>query len=176
VDAECAAGGAILMALRLSIAQASKLGVKATRRPRASKPKVPVPLERDVQRSICAMIVAEFRAIPNHVPTQVMARGKIKNAHAFRMARRKDGVVDGWPDLQVRWSPASMCFLEVKRPGEVAEGHQLAVHAALRADGFAVAVVHNDEEARAALIAAGVPTRGQRLASGAVLLNRGAAP
>lgn len=167
------------MALRIDPKDVARLGRKAARvvRKRAApKPKLPVRPERDVQRSILAMIEAEFHASANHVPTQVMARGKIKNPHAFRVTRIKDGVVDGWPDLQVRARPARMCFLEVKREGEEAEPHQLAVHQALRADGFFVAVVHNDAEARAALIEAGIPQRGTRLPSGAVLLHQDGEP
>lgn len=159
--------------LRLSEKDVRRLGTKlpkAARQPRQPrKPKVPVPPERDVQRSILAMIAAEFDADANHVPTQAMVRGKIRNVAAFMAVRRKDGVVDGWPDLQVRHRPARICFLEVKRPGEEAEPHQLRIHAALRADGFFVAVVHNDAEARAALIEAGVPVRAVRLPGGGFL-------
>jgi hypothetical protein len=158
--------------VRLSPKDVGRLGVKVPRaKPARGLPKAPRPLERVVQRKIISLIAAEFVAAVNHVPTQVMARGKIKNPHAFRAARRMDGVVDGWPDLQVRWAPGRMCFLEVKRPGEEAEDHQDRVHALLRADGFYVAVVRDDAEARAALIAAGVPQRGVRLPSGAVLLD-----
>jgi hypothetical protein len=158
--------------LRLSEKDVRRLGTKlpkAARKPRQAKPKVPVPPERDVQRSILAMIEAEFDAVANHVPTQAMVRGKIKNIHAFMAVRRKDGVVDGWPDLQVRHRPARMCFLEVKRPGEEAEPHQSKVHDELRADGFFVAVVRNDAEARAALLEAGVPVKARRLPGGGFL-------
>jgi len=114
------------------------------------KARLPVPTEREVQRSILAAIrVMGLRAV--HIPNGAYLSGNAAQRVRQWGALLGDGALPGFPDLLVMTRDGRAGFMEVKRPGGAVAPRQTACHDELRADGFPVAVVRSVDEALAAV-------------------------
>jgi len=75
-----------------------------------------------------------------------------------------DGMLRGWPDLAIYWDGGHL-LVEVKREkGGVVSDAQKALHERLSAIGWPVSIVRSQDEAYAALCAAGAPCAGRMAA------------
>lgn len=107
-----------------------------------------LPTERQVQRAILGMVRLCFPAtIIHHSPNGAHLAGSDIARFKQMGALLGDGMMKGWPDLQVLWA-GGVAFIEVKRPklGKVSP-EQLKLHDALRGIGWPVLVATNVDDA-----------------------------
>jgi hypothetical protein len=77
----------------------------------------------------------------------------------YGAARKRSGVVSGWPDLTAVVANGPVVFIELKAPKGTLSASQIDVHARLRSAGHIVIVAKSLDDLRAGLRAAGVATR-----------------
>lgn len=123
---------------------------------------IELPSERSVQRAILKMAGTCFpRVIIHHSPNGAHLAGN--NTARFKQmgALLGDGLKKGFPDLIALWAHGNGCLIECKRPklGKLSDT-QKAMHEALEAIGWPVAVVTSPDEAFDVLRAAGAPWNG----------------
>ncbi len=120
------------------------------------------PTERQVQRQILAMCGTLFPDVwITHIPNGAHLAGNDVARFKQMGALIGDGLKKGCPDLLCLWADGGGAFLEVKRPkGGVISDAQQALHERLSAIGWPVSIVHSQDEAHAALSAAGAPCVG----------------
>ena len=105
-------------------------------------------VQRDIVRGLRTLGLAVV-AIPNGGAYEGDEQKRIRMA----MSKRMEGVVSGFPDLLImsKRGPSRFGLLEVKREGaSLSTDHakrQLDCHAAIAADGHAVALVRSVDEA-----------------------------
>lgn len=117
-----------------------------------------LPTERQVQRSILAMIRQCFPdVLYHHSPNGSYLAGDARSRQVQGGILQGDGTKKGWPDLQCVWD-GGIAFLEVKRPklGKLSD-EQKAIHEQLRERGWPVATVTSIDEAYAFLRDCGAP-------------------
>jgi hypothetical protein len=128
--------------------------------------KPPVPTERQVQRSILAMMGRLFpRVFVTHIPNGAHLAGGDTSRFKQMGALKGDGLKPGFPDLACYWNHGH-ALIEVKRPGcgsHVSDA-QRSVHATLAECGYPVAVVTSADEAMQFLIERGAPRVGRMAA------------
>lgn len=96
--------------------------------------------------------LALYGIVLKHTPNE----GRRSKAEAVRL--KALGMIAGWPDGTCMQAPGRIAFLEIKKPGyapSAVKDTQRDCHAMLRRLGFYVAVVTDQDEAVAALRAAG---------------------
>ena len=124
---------------------------KPARRPRASKPRGPIPSEAQVQRAIIDALRLR-RVYCAHVPN-----AGLRSVTSGRRLKG-EGMRKGFPDLVCYGAEGRHALLEVKRPGYAPSDvglEQRNVHETLRALGATVEIVTSADEAIAVLTAAG---------------------
>lgn len=112
--------------------------------------KAPIPSERAIQIAIKDRLTFHGCLVA-HVPNAA------KRSAAAGRRIKQEGMVPGFPDLLV-YRCGRHALLEVKRPGyspSAVSSAQRDMHAALARQGFTVAIVTSQDEALAALRAAG---------------------
>jgi hypothetical protein len=77
----------------------------------------------------------------------------------YGAARKRSGVVSGWPDLTAVVANGPVVFIELKAPKGRLSASQIDVHARLRSAGHIVIVAKTIDDLRAGLRAAGVAMR-----------------
>lgn len=119
------------------------------------------PTERQVQRSILAMMGTAFpRVLVHHSPNGGHLAGNDQARFKQVGALKGDGMKTGFPDLIAIWNHG-VAFMEVKRPGyspSQVSPAQIELHATLAEMGFTPAIVTSQEEAFAFLKERGAPT------------------
>lgn len=122
----------------------------------------PIPTERQTQREILAMAGKCFPDVfIHHSPNGAYFGGsdKVRRMRGGIMAG--DGCKAGFPDLACYWDGGHL-LVEVKREkGGVVSDAQKALHDRLSAIGWPVSIVRSQDEAHAALTAAGAPCIGR---------------
>jgi hypothetical protein len=130
------------------------------------------PAEREAQRTVVAWL---RRVLPGAIVHAVVNEqaGSSSDPYArarFGQARKKTGVVSGFPDLLILLPGGRCCMIEMKKPPRrseatghllkgVLEDHQGKLHDSIRALGHKVEVATCVDTARTALHAMGVATR-----------------
>ena len=123
----------------------------------------PVPTERQVQRSILAMLRVCFpRVVYHHSPNGAHLAGG--GAARFKQvgALKGDGMQSGFPDILCLWPSGKRgTLLEVKRAkGGVVSDAQKDMHERLAGAGWPVKIVTSPEDAYAHLKELGAPWSG----------------
>ncbi len=123
--------------------------------------KAPVPTERATQRAILAMCGKCFPDVfIHHSPGGAQLAGNDRARFKQIGALKGDGFKPGFPDLTCYWNGGHL-LIEVKREkGGVVSDAQKALHERLSAIGWPVSIVRSQDEAHAALCAAGAPCVG----------------
>jgi hypothetical protein len=127
---------------------------------RSAIAKTPPPTERQIQRSILAMLGTCFPEVfATHVPNGAHLAGADTARFKQMGALKGDGLKVGFPDLILYWNHGH-ALVEVKRPGcaKRVSPDQKAVHARLEELGWPVTVVTSPGEVFALLKARGAPT------------------
>lgn len=101
-------------------------------------------IQRDIIKALRSVGI-RVKHTPNAVPFGGDARAKIRQASRWRA----DGVVSGWPDLDLikPGAPVGYGHIEVKRPGEYLEPDQVRCIAHMKADGALVAAATSVDDA-----------------------------
>lgn len=109
--------------------------------------------EQTIQREIIKVLRAlriRVKHTPNAVPFGGDRFAKVKQASRWRA----DGVVAGWPDLDIvlpvcarRSAIVHYGYIEVKRPGEYLEPEQVECIAYMKRDGMSVGAAHSTDSA-----------------------------
>lgn len=122
-------------------------------------PTLPVPSERQVQRSILRMMGSCFRDVfVTHIPNGAHLAGNERARFKQMGALKGDGLKPGFPDLLALWAPGRGALIEVKRPkGFRISDDQKAMHDALAALGWPVATVTSAEATYRFLRQCGAP-------------------
>lgn len=103
--------------------------------------------EGPIHRQVLGYLRAAYPgAVVHHSANEVPLRGR-DVGRAIAKAKA-NGMVVGYPDLVMHWRGRTYAF-EVKAPGNRPTDAQEAVHAALEAQGTAVAVVRSIEDVQA---------------------------
>lgn len=120
-----------------------------------------LPTERSVQREILKMCGQCFPHTIIHHSAVTRLVGSDKQRGMQMGAMKGDGFKPGFPDLVILWAHNTGIFLEVKRPktGKLSDA-QIAMHTALEAIGWPVAVVTSADEAFEFLRQRGAPWSG----------------
>lgn len=123
------------------------------REPKAKKLGTP---ERDLQKSIVLLAKRCFpQVLMAAVPNAHAAKSKDKRqAQRFGQARKKEGVVTGFPDLVICLPAGRVLLWELKAPKGSTSAAQNLVHARLFDMGHPVQVIRTIEQAAEALWAA----------------------
>lgn len=115
------------------------------------------PTERQVQRSILAMVGRHFPAVfVAHVPNGAHLSGNERQRSMQMGALKGDGLKNGFPDLVLYWNHGH-ALIEVKRPGGKVSDKQAELHELLAGMGYAPAICTSQEQAYAFLIDRGAP-------------------
>lgn len=121
------------------------------------KPKVRVgkaykgmPLERTIQRDIIRAL-RQLGFIVKHTANEGRLDGDEKARMLQGVARKRDGLIRGWPDLEVLPGRSLVGFVEVKRPGGYLSDAQLACIAMLERKGYPCAAVCTVDDALKAI-------------------------
>jgi hypothetical protein len=93
----------------------------------------------------------------HHSPNEIGIGNSTAVARAIAKGKHM-GMVPGWPDIEC-FLPCGPIFLEIKAPQGTVTANQRAVHEALAALGYRVAVVRSVDDAAAALAGWGIGTR-----------------
>lgn len=124
---------------------------------------VHIPNERQVQRSILAMIGRSFpRVLCHHSPNGGHLAGDRTARFKQVGALKGDGMKVGFPDLICIWNHG-LAFMEVKRPRYCpsdVKPSQVDLHATLAEMGFTPRIVTSDAEAFEFLMERGAPWNG----------------
>jgi hypothetical protein len=124
---------------------------------------LPLPNERQTQRSILAMLGRLFPTVyVTHIPNGAHLAGGDTARFKQMGALKGDGLKPGFPDLAVYWNHGH-ALIEVKRPGcaNRLSPDQKATHQILAECGYKPAVVTSAEEAYAFLVERGAPCTGR---------------
>jgi len=116
--------------------------------------------ERTIQRAVVAYLRQVLPgAVVHHSVNEQALSGRDRKAAAIAMRNAKlDGMLPGWPDIEVLTDSRTL-FFEVKREGGRLTDTQRKLHEEIRALGYSVAVVRSIEDVREALAEWAVPTR-----------------
>jgi len=116
--------------------------------------------ERAIQRAVVAYLRQVLPgAVVHHSVNEQALSGRDRKAAAIAMRNAKlDGMLPGWPDIEVL-TDARTLFFEIKREGGRLTDTQRKLHEEIRALGYSVAVVRSIEDVREALAEWAVPTR-----------------
>lgn len=126
-----------------------------------------LPSEREIQRQIIDWLnlALPFGSVVHHAANEAApdpARSKRATA-AYFGNRRKDGVLDGFPDLILLIPPGRAVLLEVKKHNGRVQPEQDELLCRISVAGFPVGVVRSTEDTRDVLTRAGIPLRTVRL-------------
>jgi hypothetical protein len=122
----------------------------------------PLPTERQVQRSVLAMLRTCFPHVRyQHIPNGAHLAGNNTSRFKQMGALKGDGLKPGFPDLLCLWAHGKGCLIEVKRPklGRVSDTQE-AMFTDLGNIGWPVAVVTSVQEAFEFLKDRGAPWSG----------------
>lgn len=124
-----------------------------------SLPVLPLPTERQVQRSILRMMGTCFKdVLAVHVPNGAHLAGNDAERSRQMGALLGDGLKKGFPDVLCLWSPGKGALLEIKRPklGRLSS-EQEAMHETLRRLRWPIETVTSQEDAYQFLVECGAP-------------------